>query len=539
MFGVLIVDDEMIIRYGIKSMIDWEKLGLVVVGDAANGKEALELFNEQKPEIVIADIKMPVMDGIELIRQIRQKNSETKIIILSCLQDFEYAREAIRMGASEYLVKSDMMPSDMENVLRKVKETIRIEHDKLQQINDFRQKAQKNQSLEKERFLRDASMGAIPQNETSQEAIERLGLGYLQGDLFILCVGIDYYEKLISGLSEKEKREIDTLLAEFGKKALDGSERVMGEVFAGNHGEINFIIKISGNLRGKAAYDSIHQLGEALIRGIQNETGYIISVGISDSFNEILKMKDAYFQAQSAYKFKTFFGCGRVIHFMETLSSKPRERKLHLDIRTLQDYIYGMKREQVNHFVDDVFNNLADSKDFEGVNFASLEIVLTLSSVYSHISRNDEEIMDKKREYYEQIKYLETVNDLKNWFKASFSQLMDLVGSAYHDDKNVISKALNYIQANYSRNISLQTISDHVHLSKNYFVNLFKREVGESFVEHLTRVRVENAKRLLKDQRLKAIDVGNMVGFEDQRYFSKVFKKMTGFTPTEYKELKL
>lgn len=534
MLGVLIVDDETIIRYGIKSMIDWGKLGLVVVGTAANGQEALEIFHEYKPEIVITDIKMPVMDGIELIRRIRQESTETKVILLTCLQDFNYAREAISMGVTEYFVKSDMMPADMEAVLKRVKNTIVTEHNKLRQINEYQLNLQKYHIAEKKTFLKNLSMGEM--HNVPEPKVEKLNLGYLKGNLYFLCVGIDYYEKFTHGYTDKKKQDLDTQIISLAENFLSTYKNLKGEVFNGKQGEINLIIKLESNLSNQESYKLIHTFGIDLLTEIRNKTKFMVTAGVSNPFSDIQKISVAYRNAQTAYNFKIFFGCGRVIHFEETVGSIKNEKEVYLDIRVLQQYIYDMRRNEVANYIQKIFCSIEKDKNLEIVNFVSLEMVSILSNIYSHINKNDEDILDKKREFYEQIKYFETANELKDWFIKSFNHLIDLIQSAYDKDKNVIAKALDFIYLNYNKNISLQTISDHVHLSKNYFVNLFKREMGETFVEHLTKFRIEKAKQMLKDNNLRNCEIANLVGFKDERYFYKVFKKMTGVTPTQYKK---
>lgn len=124
MHRVIIVEDEFIVRYGIRSMINWESIGMEVIGEASNGREALEVMESGLPDILITDIKMPVMDGIELIAEVRKLSPDIRIIILSNLEDFQYAKEAIRHSVSEYMIKSDMMPRDFELVLLKLKESL-------------------------------------------------------------------------------------------------------------------------------------------------------------------------------------------------------------------------------------------------------------------------------------------------------------------------------------------------------------------------------------------------------------------------------
>lgn len=536
MIGVLIVDDEMIIRYGIKSMIDWKKLGMIVVGDAANGKEALELFNAHKPDIVITDIKMPIMDGIELIRHIRKENSDTKIIILSCLQDFAHAKEAIRLGASEYLVKSDMMPSDIEEVLVTVKETIDIEKTKQEHANVSRMNAV-NLEIRKENFLWDMVQGAVTSNEEAMSALEILGLDYLKYGIYVLVAGIDYYEQVIGKLNEQQKKGLMQKILNIAKKVILDSPSCDGDVFPGNPGEVVVFLSFKQDRSAREIYDILYVTGESIIRLNKAETDCSISVGLSNFTNKILDIKEGYSQALTAYKNKIFCGCGRVISYQEVQNAENLRGKAQINFKELQENVYSLKRDAVNCKLDAVFDKIIENKDFEGANLLSMELVFILNTIYSDACRDSEEVFNKKKEYYDQVKHLETLEDIRNWFKQSFKQIIDYVSAVYNDDKNIIAKAVNFANSNFNRDISLQTISDHVHLSKNYFVNLFKKETGESFIKYLTKVRVEKAKALLRSSDTKTNEVAQQVGIEDPRYFTKVFKKVSGFTPTEYKEI--
>jgi len=533
--GVLLVDDEIIVRYGIKSMVDWDKLELTIVGDAANGQDALEIFKACNPEIVITDIKMPIMDGIEFIKGIREINSETKIIILSCLEDFEYAKEAISLGASEYFVKSNMMPSDMERILIKVKNSIVVEKDKQMQIVEMREKALKTQFVEKKQFLVDLSMDAISNYTASKSIIRQMGLDYLT-EFFVFNASVDYYEKVTVSMTEQEKINLDGKLCDVIEKVLKSEGSCKGEVFFGKNGEINFLLKVLDSLSELKIFEFVNYIGKKVISGVENEMNYSLTVGVSDPISDLSSLSKGYTQAKSARKLKVFYGCGKLISYTNVVSQTQIDQKESINFTKLREYIYIIKREDVNILLEETFNRIKEVRDYEGVHTLSLELIVIVSSIYSEICKDAELVYNKKKEYYEQIKYLETIKDIEDWFKLVFGQLMNSVASMYNSDKNTISKALEYIDKNFTEDISLQTISNHVHLSKNYFVNLFKKEMGQSFVEYLTKLRVEKAKFLLQNSELKIIDIGIKVGIEDSRYFSKVFKKSTGYTPKEYRE---
>lgn len=536
MLGVLIVDDEMIVRYGIKSMINWGELGLSVVGDASNGKEALELFNLYKPQIVITDIKMPVMNGIELMKNIRKINTEVKIIILSCLQDFVYAKEAISLGATDYLVKSDMMPKDMENVLRKAIDTIEIEKEKLEQINIIQQELKKAQFVDKEKFLWELCLGAISKDDVVSEIIDQLKLSYLNGSIYFKCVQIDGFQKLTMQLSEKDKNTIENSVLDCVSSELKNDHKVQGEIFKGDRGEVNIILKVLNSKSENDRFTVVHSLGVAIIKAIKEKAGYSVSIGLSNLMEDIFTLREGYSQAHNACKFKTFFGEGRIINYIDTIKPNVSNNEMQFNIKILQDYVYSLNKEEVKKTLEDVFEKITKSMDLQALNIVALELVLVLCSVYSEIYINADTMLEMKKEYYDQLKYLENISDYKNWFKEAFEKLIGVVGHEYNSEKNSISKSISYINTNYSRKLTLQTVSDYVHLSKNYFVNLFKRETGENFIEYLTKVRVENAKALIKNSKLKTSDISAMVGIDDQRYFSKVFKKYTSMTPSEFKE---
>lgn len=538
MIGVLIVDDETIVRYGVKSMIDWGKLGLTVVAEAANGQEALALFKQLNPEIVITDVKMPVMDGIELIKAIRTVSQETKIVILSCYQDFSYAREAMRFGASEYLIKSDIMPADLEGLLTRIKDNIHVDRTKQVAFSEIQKKTLKNEAIGKEKFFEDLAMGVVARAENFQEDLRQLGIEYLDGGLTVLNIRICYFDKVTCGLTEKGKKELHGKVAKLIDLTLDSSPYFRGEVYPGNGGEINIVGKPVNSPGVGMDREIIDEFGKALTRRVKTEYGYIIGIGVSERFDHLQELKQAYEQAQKACKFRIFSQCGQVIYYCDIRNGANEKNKVaKVNIKELQDYVYFLKRDQVGGFLNNLFESLLAARDDESVHLISLELVLVLNNVYAEIARDNEDVLLKKKEYYEQIKLLETVEDIRGWFQNTFEQLMNYIQEVYNNDRNIITKAMNFIHVNYQQDLSLVVVSEHVHLSKNYFANLFKQEVGESFVEYLTKFRMDRAKLLLENSDYKTYEIGNLVGINDSHYFSKVFKKITGLTPTEYKEV--
>ncbi|GIO34478.1 MULTISPECIES: response regulator [Paenibacillus] len=523
MYRVMIVEDEFIVRYGIRSMIDWEKIGLQLAGEAANGKEALELMEAGMPDILITDIKMPVMDGIELIAKVRAASPEIKIIILSNLEDFQYAKEAIKHGVSEYLIKSDMMPRDFEQSLLALKENL----DAVRKGRVAEGKSASPEPVYKEKFLLDIIEGHMWE-ENREEQAETLGMARLHS-AYLMHVSLNAAEHGYTERQSSIRRAAEQLRRE---------DHWRYELFPDKQGDMNMLwTQALGEREPSDGMAPLLDLANDLILRLSEAHGLRATIGISGRFSDWAGMKEAYAQAVHAAKQKMFLGSGRVIVHGSDDMREPESQAEHFKISThqIQSMVYAFQTKELMDDLEDVFEQLAARRDVELVQIVSLELLMVLTTLWQEVSNDPQQVLQLKKQYFDELSKLETLEQSRAWFIQSFEALMRHMNGMYHNDRNSIIKATQYIQQFYHQEISLQSISSLVHLSKNYFANLFKKEVGESFLEYLTRIRIEKAKSLLTGE-LKAGDVGSLVGIHDPKYFSKVFKKITGVSPSEYRQ---
>ncbi|MBB6733985.1 response regulator [Cohnella zeiphila] len=521
MYRVMIVEDEFIVRYGIRSMIDWEKIGMELAGEAGNGKEALELMQAGLPDILITDIKMPVMDGIELIAEVRRSSPELKIIILSNLEDFQYAKEAIKHGVSEYLVKSDMMPRDFEQALLNVKTKL----DAAREERSSQAKSEEPAPRRREKFLAELIEGADGEAAAAARKAESLGMGPLRS-AYVLHISLNAAEL---GFAEKQSAVRQTLSQAWA----DG--QLGCEAFPDKQGDLNLLC-LCGEEDGLA---QVTGKAEEWIRLLAAQSGLTATVGIGGPIREWTEAKGAYEQAVWAAKQRMFLGGGRaIVHGLSggRRSGEPPPEQIRVASNQLRAMAYASQSRELAAYLEQLFGRLADRRDPDLVPIVSLELLMILTTLWSDVSNDDRQLSELKKQYYDQLSKLETLKESKRWFLAAFEALAQHIARMYNSDRNSIMKAVQYIRQYYHQDISLQAISGYVHLSKNYFANLFKKEMGESFLECLTRIRIEKAKELLKRE-LKATDVGSLVGIQDPKYFSKVFKKITGVSPSEYRHL--
>ncbi|MDG0811647.1 response regulator [Cohnella rhizosphaerae] len=521
MHRVMIVEDEPIVRYGIRSMIDWDKIGLRLAGEAANGREALALIGTEPPDILITDIKMPVMDGIELIAEVRKTAPDMKIIILSNLEDFQYAKEAIKHGVSEYLIKSDMMPRDFEQALLSVK-------DKLYASSRGAEASDPQaERLHKERLLAELADGAACDPAECDERAARAGLAPIRS-AYVLLISV---HSAGQGFEERQAAVRDAIGRTWTPD--DGDH----EAFVDKQGDVCVLCDAGKHAAG-AGLERVKRRAEALIGLLRDECGMKAAIGIGGRIGAWAELKASYAQAAEAAKQKMFLGSGRVIVHGADDKRVPAEHAEPIRIGTsqIQSMVYAFQSAELAAYLDTLFDRLSVRRDPDLAHIITFELLMILTTLWPDVANDDRQVTELKRQYYDQLSRLETVEESRAWFKQSFEALVRHIAGLYNSDRNSIVKATQYIRQYYDREISLQFISGLVHLSKNYFANLFKKEVGESFLEYLTRIRIDNAKELLR-QEMRTGDVGSLVGIPDPKYFSKVFKKITGLSPSEYRAL--
>jgi len=516
MMRVVIVEDEYIVRFGIRSMIDWDKLGMTVTGEAANGQEALELMRHELPDILITDIKMPVMDGLALIAEARELSAQLKILILSNLEDFQYAKEAIRFGVSEYLIKSDMMPRDFERSLLQVKEAI-----ERTALTGGESKDAAMEPMRREKLLLDLAEGTCGD---AGSLWEELGLPAWEAPVYVLHLCQEGMEQGVTA-GQQFRQVLENLLTE---------REVRYEAFTDRQGEINVLL--FPGMPAAQAHKWVSSLADTWIQQLK-QSGMRCTIGISCSVEAAGKLQQGFEQAKLAVKYKMFVGGGKAIVFGEEYGpasgSRPQE-PLRVSANQIHSMVYAFQAKELRLHLEALFEQLALRKDLDMVQIISLELLIMLTTLWSDVNSDQESMIELKKQYYDQISKLETIHESRAWFIQAFDELIAHMVGVYNSDRNSIIKATQYIQQHYHQEISLQSISSFVHLSKNYFANLFKKEMGESFLEHLTRVRIEKAKTLLTGE-LKTADIGHLVGIPDPKYFSKVFKKIAGVSPSEYR----
>ncbi|MGO4537131.1 response regulator transcription factor [Paenibacillus sp. 2TAB19] len=499
---VLIVDDEPIIRNGLKSFIDWGGLGLILEGDCANGKEALGVLREKPIDILVTDIKMPVMDGLELTRQALAINPSIKIILISSYNEFEYVREGMKQGAIDYLLKPTLEAEELIAVLQRCKDLLARGR---KQVVEHQQLVKQTALLDRKRLEQDVIRSLFSGNP---------GLRF--GDLFGMNGGTYTCAYVTAdGLTEWQET--------YGNLHLSMMYEDIQTLFY-DWSEIGCAPIMSGEGLLLVYPERSPKVGEekALLARFQSLVANELSLSVTIGYNASADtewLKTGMERSRTAAMRRFYDGVGSVYEWEdgeEKTLTKPNLRSDSTAQAAIDSFIERWRTEQplpeqVRREAYELLTVLSYKNGDSKVSFDFRELVRrceTLGQLEAAIHSLSEE--------------MESPNRMKLTDKGHGAQL--------------IAKAMEYIKLHYREELTLQDVADSIHVSKSYLSNLFKKQSGHNFIDYVIDLRLHEAKRLLMENEIKIYEVAERSGFNDVKYFSKLFKKMTGMTPVEYRD---
>ncbi|GIO44867.1 response regulator [Paenibacillus apis] len=522
-YRVILVDDEPIILRSLKVAIPWEELNLEIVGEARNGEEALRLVREHAPHMIISDIRMPGLDGISLMKEVMAESAKRLFIFISGYSEFEYAREALREGAFDYLLK----PIDHDELIVMIQRAIK-KLNKQEENEHLLHSAQVLSELARERMFAEL----IEEGESGSHLrhMQWLESGKLQEGYFVAVVQLDHYLKLADMWPPHERRlwlfAIRNILNEWSL-----SQGAL-TVFPFHSGE--WIILFPGGL-----LTNREQLGQDLISQIKLHTKLPCSIGFSPLAAGITQLGEAYQQAGKAL-YQRFYRDSEGV-FVEELgraggqSADTAKYPKHLEeqmlecIRTLDDQRLMRLLEETRDFIE------GHAVARESAQRMLVELTVVLYREFEHMKLPLEWSLEG---LLQELHASETLPDIIDLLSRIFGE--GISASKLSEPKEqihrLIEKTREYIASHYHKDLSIEEAAEFAGLSISHFCLLFKQETGYTFLEYLTECRIGKAKYILKNSQVKVYQIAPLVGYQDPRYFTQVFKKMTGMTPSEYRE---
>lgn len=521
MYHVVIVDDEPVIRFGIKASIEWEKENLRVIGDYANGEEAWHAFANERVDLLITDIKMPVMDGLALTKKALEAFPELKVILVSSYNDFDYVREGLKLGVVDYILKPTLEPEDLLGIIRRCVERLDQESSKAQERDRYHQseRDQQHKRLEQElkRYFVDRQQADPHLAKVMPDWMEQ---GYAA--VYVMLNDIEELEQAYGFLHTSIL--LEEIQETFYELVDDGAALISAE------SEMIVIIQ---------SHEEVER-GLSLIKsGIEKKMKHGISMGFHVG-QGIQSLRDCFEKSYQACQQTFFRGTGGLYSYEPDDEIKAQaEGATEVDFRSrLQQCLTMNEPEQADRILADWKSAWSGLRRPDRIKSEACEM---LTILFNH--QTDTSVLV---EGIHRIQRAETLEKLKNVLDThiiEYKKLSNLRtdkgsgGSGGSGNRQAIEKALEYIRRNYTEELTLQEVSDYVNISKNYFSILFKKYTNRNFIDFVIHLRVEKARSLLLTTDLRIYEVAEGAGFNDVKYFSKLFKKLAGTSPAEFREL--
>lgn len=529
MYKLLIVDDEEEVRKGILKKIEWNSYGFEIIGEAENGKEALEIAERTLPDVVLTDIKMPFMDGLELTKQLKEKLPIAKVIILTGFDEFEYAHKAISLNVIEYVLKP-ISSVDLIEVLTKTREKLDKEIEEKRNIDALRKHYIESLPILKGKFLTNLINNSMKKEDIIEKA-KKFNIN-LKGDTLVVSnIKINYLKEDIS-FEEKEFLTFSMLniIEEIVHK------HNMGTAFTN---EINVIIISNFNdmSRSKCVRELLRAL-EEIIQSIQKYLKLVITIGVGAFCSDITLISDSYKKSISALDYSVILGNNKVI-FIDDIEPESKDKIIFDDLReqVLTSSLKVGGKEEIINALDLIFGEIITAKaSIKDYQIYLMEVITTILKVAKRMDVNLSEILGDDN-LFDSIDKFNHIEDLKEWLMQICLKIKEGIDKERQDSsKLLVSNAIDYINNNYTdRELSINNICSHLHISTAYFSSIFKKETKTTFVNYLTGVRMEAAKELLKTSNLKSFEIAEKVGYSEPNYFSYSFKKTFKLSPSEYR----
>lgn len=528
-YSVLLVDDEEEVYQVIMKKLDWESMGFVIAGYARNGVEALEMAEELQVDVVMTDIKMPYMDGLTLCKKLKEMNQRIKVIIFSGFDEFEYAKEAIKIEAEEYILKP-VNATELSEVFERIKGNLDKELDEKRNIETLREYYLESLPILQENFLVSLLEGRLPENQ-----IEKYAVDYqvdLKGPYYVVTV----LHISTEGNEESDISMNPFLLALSVKKLAEEQLAGQGEsrvvTYLGEPVVITQLDQMDDIMHFTDRMDKICRMAKHVCNAK-------VTAGIGHVCRQPEQLRLSYQGAMDAVSYRVLYGNTRAINIAEigpsenadTLWEEPYIQKIIKMIKMGEE---TPLREAIYDFIDKL---TASKISLQKYRILIMSLVTEIFRYASNNEMNMETLFGKGGDIYAQAQQLESPEALGAWLDERCVKIQkQVLTDRQTTTKSFVTKAIEYVEENYAnQDLSIETVCSQLGVSTAYFSTVFKKETGKTFINYLTDYRMEQALELLMTKNEKTYIIAEKVGYSDPNYFSYVFKKQFGKSPSKYK----
>lgn len=530
-YSVMFVDDEELVYDVMIKKMNWEEMGFEVKGYAHNGVEALEMAEEINPDVVMTDIKMPYMDGLTMTRKLKKIFPDIRVIILSGFDEFEFAKEAIRLEAEEYLLKP-IDAEELRKVFARVKESLDKELDERRNIDKLEQYYLNSLPQLQNNFYMTLLDGSIEQG-----LIDKYASDYqiqLKGPFYVVSVlHISYLEKM-----GEEMEVAPFMLSIFVQKMLEEQlEDKWNSKILSYLGDVVVVSQLedSNMINYYTDYmDRMCKMAERVCKAI-------VTVGIGYVVENPVDIANAYQEAKNAVAHRAILGRGRAINILE-VAQKKNEGKNRVEGKASANIIKAIRLGEYEDIVNAAEGFCTEiSKDGTSLQMYRICLMKLATELMELLDQYSIQMGEMSSEFDGLISDLykeDCIDDIKERLIQSCKQIADSISEKRQDSRlSFVTAAEEYVKENYDDpDLGIESICEHLNVSSSYFSTAFKKATGKTFINYLTDYRMDCAVKMLDTSEYKSYEIADKVGYSDPNYFSYAFKKKYGVSPSKYRK---
>ncbi|WP_068776958.1 response regulator [Paenibacillus sp. FJAT-26967] len=520
MYQVLLADDEYLDLEGLRAFIPWERLGLHVVGAVNNGFDAVKLMEQEKVDILVTDVRMPSMTGLELARQALEKYTDLRIIFVSGHQDFAYVKEALSLKACSYVLK----PMDDSEMIQSLEAVI-------QDLDRDQKRRKTERAFEQMRPIvhNEYVFRLLEGTADRQELDELLAEEGLKPVKFPVRAAVLETDDLSWKLNPYTAKERQDMLNDFGGNLID---------LCTPRG-INHTCRISKQRLGLliTSDESGYEILKQVIEHVKSNFPFTITIGLGGAADSPTALQESYREALTALDTKMFYGKGKILE-----SGVLRDEEI-ADAKLLEYRLDALFAATVNYDlvaiydeIDHLFSLAVRLRSrFTIINFATY-IIVKLDGYLQSMNEQFFSMLGMELQNLDIILQFETIDDIRDWLRRKLFEISErLRMSQQNKNRKLIRDMMDYVKEKLADNVTLRDVADRFSFSPNYLGHVFKEETGQNFSDFVISLRMEKAKELLGDPTLKIYEVADRIGYRYLPYFSRQFKETFGMTPMQYR----
>ncbi|MBP7177144.1 MAG: response regulator [Thermoclostridium sp.] len=537
MLKVMIVDDEFYFREALKVSLPWADLGFSICGEAKNGKDALNQVEALEPDIILVDINMPVIDGLEFVQEAKSRGLGSKIVILTGHSEFQYAKQALQLGVHNYILKP-VDEEELKAALIEIKNAIEREANIKIEFNRLRQQVKESVPLVREKFLNELIQGNLARN--NKDITKKMA--YLN-----IHLNSEFYRVTTIEINhEKDERwnDEDPQLWKFAVSNIACElleDHFSHEVCYDNNDRICIII--GANQNSPENHLQLESRLEAIRAAVSRHLNFTVTIGLGNEKKSFFDISASYKESLVALKNRLTEGKDRVISYCSVEGSEIRvnlftaghRNRLLIAMRTGDS-------EEVFHLVNQIFMDIREENIHHEILYViCIEMVSVCMEFIVETELTLKEVLPNNLlNILDEIQSKRSIHEIERWVKGFFNDTIEAAKRIRSSKtSSLIEGVKKYIQENYHKDeMNIDEIAKHLYINYTHLCFMFKRGTGITINEYLTEFRMNRAKELIDAGNCLILDIAGRVGYADANYFGKCFKKYFGLAPSKYIENK-